>query len=204
MYSERVYAHRGFWNQGGSKVFEPNSREAIQSAIQRGFSVETDIRDYEGSVFVGHDPLLESDISLKELLSFKGKYALNVKADGLSFRLSETASNVEGFYFDMSIPEYQNYLSKNLKVFGRLSEYESRNQYIKAEGFWIDGFLSDWWCNSEYLDSLKSTDLNYVFVSPELHQRAPSEIWKSFAPYFKVSQNFALCTDHPDLFLELL
>lgn len=183
---------------------EPNSKEAIVKAISQGFAVETDIRDCSGEVVVSHDPVSIGDFTLKDLLQIKGKYALNVKSDGLSPLLNELSSYSEYFLFDMSIPEYQKFLKSNLNVFGRISEYEGIDQYKQAPGYWVDGFLSDWWCTPEILGELSQTDLEYVFVSPELHGRNPEITWRAFAPYFRGSENFALCTDHPDLFMELL
>jgi hypothetical protein len=200
----RLYAHRGLWNEGGSKILEPNSKEAILKAISKGFGVETDIRDFLGDVIVSHDPATNGDFTLRELLQLKGNYALNIKCDGLPPMLNELTNYSEYFLFDMSIPEYQKYLKSNLSIFGRMSEYESANQYKLAAGFWVDGFLSDWWCTSENLEKFAQSGLRYVFVSPELHGRDPEKSWRAFAPYFQNSGNFSLCTDHPDLFMELL
>lgn len=203
MTSSRLYAHRGFWCEKGVKILEPNSREAISNAISNGFAVETDIRDFSGDIVVSHDPATESDFTLKDLLHIKGKYALNIKSDGLSTNLNELINYNEYFLFDMSIPEYQKYLKTNLNIFGRISEYEGVHQYKEAGGYWVDGFLSDWWCTTEILEKLSQTKMKYVFVSPELHGRDHQKTWNIFTPYFQSSENFALCTDYPDLFLEL-
>ena len=49
-----IIAHRGLWN---SKI-QQNSKEAIKNAINDGFSIETDIRDYDGAkIGISHDPI---------------------------------------------------------------------------------------------------------------------------------------------------
>ena len=44
----------------------------------------------------------------------------------------------------MSIPESIKYLSTNLKVYMRLSEYEKNYQKFSFNGLWIDQFKGDW------------------------------------------------------------
>jgi hypothetical protein len=141
MLKSRLYAHRGLWNERGIKVFEPNSKSAILNAISKGFKVETDLRDFIGEIVIGHDPQLKNIFSLDELLNFHGSYALNIKSDGLIPGLTELLTEADYFLFDMSIPEYQKYLKTNLNVFGRLSEFETSEQYVGASGYWVDGLV---------------------------------------------------------------
>ena len=204
MYRSRIYAHRGLWNERGIATHLPNSMKALVNAISNGYSVETDIRDFNGGLEIGHDPILSSNFNFQELLDLKGRYALNIKSDGLAPKFKEFLTSENYFLFDMSIPEYQKYLNVNLRTFGRLSEYETTDQYNLASGFWVDGFLSDWWCTNETLEKMSNMDMQFVFVSPELHGRNPDICWKTFGPHFRRTENFALCTDHPDLFLDSL
>ena len=44
----------------------------------------------------------------------------------------------------MSIPESIKYLSTNLRVYMRLSEYEKNYQKFSFNGLWIDQFKGDW------------------------------------------------------------
>ena len=49
-----IFAHRGLWND----TIEPNSIQAIIGALENDFSIETDIRDFDGTnIGISHDPI---------------------------------------------------------------------------------------------------------------------------------------------------
>ena len=83
-----IFAHRGLWTCKS----EQNTFEAIRSAFESGYSIETDIRDYLGEIVVAHDPVLNPSTLIRfqkivELINYYDgaglKSALNVKSDGL-------------------------------------------------------------------------------------------------------------------------
>jgi hypothetical protein len=45
----QIFAHRGFWKEGG---FTPNSIESLESAFEKGFAVETDVRDQQEEIVI--------------------------------------------------------------------------------------------------------------------------------------------------------
>ena len=84
-----ILAHRGAWHSPEEK----NSLHALNAALNRGWGIETDIRDYKGELVIAHDPADEGCIKLETVLSLyselevKTLLALNVKADGLYLML---------------------------------------------------------------------------------------------------------------------
>ena len=52
----RIMCHRGYWSgELGIAPLQKNSWEAFERAIDFGFGIETDLRDYAGSVVISHD-----------------------------------------------------------------------------------------------------------------------------------------------------
>ena len=145
-----IIAHRGFW----LKTEEKNTLVAFHRALENGFGIETDIRDFNGDLVVSHDIPNTSCQPLPDLFDLynkaHGKYplALNIKADGLSLLLKKQLSifNIANYFvFDMSVPETLAYIRLGLAVFTRQSEYElTPSLYQKSEGLWLDEFNSSW------------------------------------------------------------
>ena len=89
----KFIAHRGFWNDKYSK----NSKGAFIHALQLGYGIETDVRDFNGDLVISHDPPSQENkklMSFDQFLSLYSKYqkkqilALNVKSDGLCEKIS--------------------------------------------------------------------------------------------------------------------
>lgn len=191
---ERIFAHRGLWLEFGHN---PNSEEALAEAVIQGFSLETDIRDLDGDVVISHDPptRMSPSPSLGFLLNLVDSsalvtLALNVKSDGLGKLLEPI--NCDHFFFDMSFPERVKYLQAGLPVAERVSEFE-QPQLNPSEDtrVWLDMFHFDWILERAYAITGPT-----VLVSPELHGRDPSKVWRW------VRENWttfpvSICTDMP-------
>ena len=202
-------AHRGAWSK---ELLVPNSHEALLAALDAGFSIETDLRDRNGTVVVSHDPV--TDDSVMTLRGFLGLIssvkvsrdlilALNIKSDGLNSIMKDELRMLKStphFFFDMSIPELVKYAKAGLSVGLRRSEFEilAPQLFVCGEpsAVWVDGFDSDWWKSSELLE-LGHRNRVVVIVSPELHGRDPAKVWKTFAEEFYNNPNLYICTDYP-------
>lgn len=199
----KIICHRGMWE---SKE-EQNTKKALLRSLVFGFGFETDIRDVDKKLVVCHDAFGISSLPLDEVLEELSLYkdhpliALNIKADGLSSKLEEKINHYKisnYFVFDMSLPETLNYFKKNLKVFLRLSEYETfPNLFEACEGIWLDCFKSEWYDMSlvyKILDAGKKVCL----VSPELHGRSEITLWSRLRDEKLCrNNNIFICTDKP-------
>jgi hypothetical protein len=205
----RIVAHRGAWLK---ELLVPNSQEALLGALDAGFSIETDLRDHNGTVVVSHDPTTdESVMTLSQFLAQASTvtlsrdliFALNIKSDGLNSIMKDELKILKGiphFFFDMSTPELVKYAKAGLSVGLRRSEFETLAPQLticsEPSAVWLDGFDSDWWKNSELLE-LGSGKRVVVLVSPELHGRDPAQVWKTFADEFHNNPKLYICTDYP-------
>jgi|LauGreStaDraftv2_3_1035109.scaffolds.fasta_scaffold00292_1 hypothetical protein len=201
-----IIAHRGLWN----KNFQPNSKEAIKHALRQGFSIETDIRDFNGTkIAISHDPInfrpgeefmFEEYLDLVDLyLNKNSKSFLNIKADGLELILQnfETLKNNSNFFFfDGSFPTMKKLKENNFFCLDRISEFEHKSDF-KFDGYWIDSFNGDWMID----ENLIKFDSNsfIVFVSPELHNRSHEKLWRWIKNNLHFwSNEIGLCTDFPE------
>ena len=200
----KILAHRGYWKTAPEK----NSLAALAGALERGWGVETDIRDYRGELVISHDPADEDAPRLAELFSAYGRLAapkpllaLNVKADGLYLFLPDLFKRFDvkpenHFLFDASLPEQYIYLKRGFRVFTRSSEFEPRPAFLEqSAGVWLDQF-TDRGHIMTALDPLLATGLEICVVSPELHGRSPEELWARLAAR-KGHARLHLCTDRP-------
>jgi len=201
----KILAHRGYWKTAR----EQNSLAALAGALERGWGVETDIRDYRGEVVISHDPAGEGAPKLAELFSAHGRLAapkplmaLNVKADGLYLLLPDIFERFDlqpenYFLFDASLPEQYIYLKRGFRVFTRSSEFEPQPAFLeRCAGVWLDQF-TDCGHIMAALDPLLETGLDICVVSPELHGRESDELWARLAAR-KGHARLHLCTDKPD------
>ena len=107
-----ILAHRGLWNV----ISEKNSLKSLRLSLNENFGIETDLRDFNGSLVVSHDPVVKRDniLLFEDLLKVykesrsKETLALNIKTDGIiseaEFLLNKFKIK-NYFFFDMSIPE---------------------------------------------------------------------------------------------------
>lgn len=201
---QRVFCHRGLWDSSTPA----NSIAALEDALEAGFSLETDLRDYCGEVVVSHDPVKNSEdlITLSQLRVLAeakdGYLALNIKSDGLLALIRE--QGVNEFFFDMSSPEAIRYGNAGFDVALRLSEFEPDivPKGIPSKWLWLDGFQDDWFLKDPppIFDDFD----RIVVVSPELHGRDKSSVWAYVAENWQRSSKWCICTDFPLEFMEFL
>lgn len=106
---------------------------ALSRALDEGFGLETDIRDFAGQLVISHDMPEGTPLHLDRLLQYycAGGYtstvALNIKADGLQTKLRQLLDQYSCsryFVFDMSVPDMLSYLDAGIRTFIRRSEFE--------------------------------------------------------------------------------
>ena len=150
MNNSNILAHRGLWSNPADK----NSYFALKAALDKGYGIETDIRSYDGELYISHDPLLAgvTYVKLKSILDYysqiksTARIALNVKSDGLHAMLVELLASSEllaknSFVFDMSVPDLKVYLDHGISAYTRISEYEKVPSFIDSvSGVWVDNF----------------------------------------------------------------
>ena len=78
----------------------------------------------------------------------------------------------------MSIPDTIGYLSKNLNVYYRISEFEKDIHFSEMpKGIWLDCFKHDWY-DQRIVENLLGKYKTICFVSPELHNRSHIKTWE--------------------------
>ena len=198
----KIYCHRGYWESKDQQ----NSLHAFAKAAANGFGVETDIRDFQGSIVIAHDSASNSSLSIEELPKAPTPIALNLKAEGLlelNRKALEELLTVKGtFVFDGSIPEMLKYKEWGFSHALRLSEHEREIPW-KPEFIWLDSFHSDWWIEIDILR--KFSEKHFVIVvSPELHNRQYAQVWDLLREEINGGNlNLGVCTDYPSQFLDL-
>jgi len=215
----QILAHRGDWYQ---TQLPKNTLAALESSLQSGFGIETDIRSYNDTLYISHDPI-KSIGNLPTFSSFLDLYipysstsciAINIKADGLTDLIYELlhSRNISNYFlFDQSVPDLVSTLRNqpNLSCFARLSEYEcSPDAYALVDGIWFDyfklsslSFLFDK-LSSFYSDSNIILPSRLALVSPELHGHSVDDslsFWKDVASFHHLHPDLSiyLCTDFP-------
>ena len=193
-----LIAHRGIWEVEEEK----NSFLAFKKALKNNVHIETDIRDFNGKIYISHDPIINNSnlISLENLLNLhkslnsKSLLFLNVKADGLYHLIDSKNETILKFsyFFDMSFPELIQYDKKEFNYLLRLSDFESGpTKQLKFKGFWIDSFKDmNWFFESK---SIFLSNKIYAFVSPDLHKFDYLIFWEKLK---SIDKNLLLCTDH--------
>jgi hypothetical protein len=198
-----IIAHRGFW----TKKHEKNSLAAFKLALENGFGIETDLRDFNGNIVISHDLPTEFCITFYEFMEIVRKYpaqtlSLNIKSDGLQELSKQSlASYTEYFFFDMSVPDTLGYLQNELIFYTRYSDIELYPALLnESAGVWLDNFSS----NILDIDSLErflNSNKKVVLVSPELHGYEYESYWNQLLKYLKLNPNkvlcIGLCTDKP-------
>jgi hypothetical protein len=199
----KIIAHRGYWID----PIHRNTSHAFHMALQNGFGIETDVRDYRGELVISHDLPDEESMKFHEFMTIVEQYnyqplALNIKSDGLSGMFKEHLSeHIQHFFFDMSIPETLKYVKCGAPYLVRRSEYEQAHSLGgDCQGVWMDSF------NGAVMESMKLRALlnnfdNVVLVSPELHGYNESMYWSTLNRFLKAnrtdSKRIMLCTDKP-------
>lgn len=199
-----IIAHRGFWISAEEK----NTQTAFLRALENGFGIETDLRDFDGTLVISHDMANAQCLSVDDFLKMVSKtnpsvsLALNIKADGLCQPLKALLARytANSFVFDMSIPDTLGYLRLGFTTYLRQSEYECEPAfYDKAAGIWLDCFERDWFDHATIMRHIDAGKKVCV-VSPELHKRDYQAVWQMLRALIEeqpVGNRLALCTDFP-------
>lgn len=202
----KILAHRGYWK----KEQERNTIAALAAAIEHGFGIETDIRDYKGELVVSHNIAEASSPKLRELFEMYHAskcsewMALNIKADGLQPLLQELLEEfrIENYFlFDMSIPEMVVNKRQNLKFYTRHSDIENECVlYDDALGVWLDSFYTKDWPDKEIISSHLKNKKSVCIISPEIHGFDQYPMWDMLRENgFSKDDRVMLCTDLTEL-----
>ncbi len=197
MKRSQIFAHRGFWKEGGSG---PNSLESLNSAFEEGFAVETDVRDQQKEIVISHDPCGSSTNNSfnRELLAL-GRIAVNIKSDGLVPQFTELREyfrESRSFVFDCSFPQILQFRYASIPHALRISEFE-RELPWKPEYIWLDAFNDDWWIKDVKIRKMMD-EIPTIIVSPELHGRDFLNVWEEFSGLTKEVESIGICTDFPN------
>lgn len=195
-----ILAHRGYWKSEEEK----NTEIAFERAVRCGFGIETDVRDFQGKLVISHDLAdsysqpLEVFLAMCRAQNIVCSVALNIKADGLCGLLKKTIeeySQLNLFFFDMSVPEQVFYVECGMPVYTRQSDYEKEPVlYQEASGIWMDSWKESWIresCIEKHLEEGKAVGI----ISPEIHGRDPVPLWKMIRKF--KNRRILLCTDIP-------
>ncbi len=199
-----IIAHRGFWLE----LNEKNTEIAFTRAVDYGFGIETDFRDFNGKLVISHDIPHDGVMDATEfskLVMNSGPntpLAINIKSDGLYNLVNQfiKQTNIKNsFVFDMAIPDMLSYVKTGTQVFTRQSEYERTPVLIsECQGVWLDAFESDWY-DLDIINAILGQKKSLAIVSPELHGRSYLRLW-SFLRENSLHENesISLCTDFPN------
>lgn len=199
-----IIAHRGFWESN----IEKNTKLAFERALENGFGIETDLRDYQGELVISHDvptggeQSFDSFASQVSRLNASATIAINIKSDGLQQLLSTLHdTKLNYFVFDMSVPDMLNFKKKGFRFFTRYSEYEpTPSMFEQANGVWMDNFSTKE-LNTAKLKNFLEHGKDVALVSPELHGFDPDDYWQTLSDFFTDNSQYAskviLCTDYP-------
>ena len=201
-----ILSHRGYWKLEKEK----NTFLAVERAIENGYGLEIDVRDYCGELIISHDvPKSNEVFSFDKFLNILKKYsnnsriALNIKSDGLQGLLTSALPalkqlNSQFYVFDMSFPETFRFYNANISLYTRVSEYENNAQILKmGYGVWVDNFSGDFNQIEISLKFIKQKK-RVAFVSPELHGRDHIPVWSMLKEWgLHKYENFEICTDYP-------
>jgi hypothetical protein len=196
-----ILSHRGYWLTPQEK----NQKIAFERSFERGFGTETDVRDSGGKLVISHDMPRGDEMTLTAMLDILGDrnlpLALNIKADGLGPAILDAMAGRSQnlwFTFDMSVPELIRQKKLAMPVFTRRSEYELQaTLYDVVEGVWLDCFHGLWF-NADDIVAMLDDGKRVCIVSPELHGRAPTELWSMLRRAGLYDSSIMICTDVPE------
>ena len=121
-----IICHRGWWTHPR----EQNTLGAFSRALDRGWGIEVDVRDLNGSLVVSHDPPSYSPdhwvtgkngpallfVAVLELVGDRpNTIAVNIKSCGLAEMVSKLKAPKNWFFFDMATNDKKEYDKYGLK-----------------------------------------------------------------------------------------
>lgn len=194
-----IFAHRGLWQESR----EQNTYEAICSAADAGFSIETDILQDASGIRVSHDYFDRNPrLDLAKVLGV-GRLALNIKSDAawvVDDSSGEAIHTTGSFFFDGSNPVMFQVMRSGYRFANRISDIETPAA-LEAEVLWIDSLVDDFWfMRDEKAMALFQSYKTLIFVSPELHGRQPNQFWgviRELDERLPSSSELGMCTDFP-------
>jgi len=201
----KVISHRGYWKSAEEK----NTLISFERSFLLGYGTETDIRDYNGKLVISHDPASEDCMLFCDFLELVDSInpnltlALNIKSDGLYSLFQREMANFTSirnyYFFDMSVPDSMGYLSKQMPILTRRSEYETSSLLeIKSEGIWLDCFQGIWY-DQNFIDTFLLTQKKVFIVSEDLHGKNPQSQWSLLKKWnVHKNSNLIICTDYPE------
>ena len=199
-------AHRGYWVE---KSYQ-NTMNSFELAIDKGYGIETDLRDLAGKIVISHDPPAHTSanrVYFEDLLTYYVKknssvtLALNIKTDGISSWVKDLLLkyNINNYFiFDCSIPELLRYRKAGLNYYSRESDIEPMpSLYEHAQGIWLDQFATLWFKEIDIRKHLENGK-KVCIVSSDLHDRDYKECWGMLKALKDSFKQMCLCTDFPD------
>lgn len=173
---------------------------AIEKAFDLGFSVETDILDVEGVVYIAHEALNLKSAPLFSDVSLRGSIAINLKSDGAWKFLTAYRKQIfdsKSFFFDGSGPVMHQISESLFPSANRVSEFEQENKF-QADYLWVDSFLGRPWWTQFDLEKWTQIYNKLIFVSSELHRLKYESIWIAVRDAIRIygKEKIAICTDH--------
>jgi hypothetical protein len=177
-------------------------KELEKVPVNRG--VEIDIRDYDGDLILGHDPLTGGQKLSQWLKNYKHAFCIfNVKCDGLESAIETLAqqAGVKNYFFlDCANPTLVSLARRGQKkVAVRFSEYEPLEAALAFKGLidwvWVDCFTR-LPLNQQNYKILKQ-HFKICLVSPEL-QKHSRETIVEYKNILKKMPLDAVCTDFPE------
>jgi hypothetical protein len=177
--------------------------------VDRNQGVEIDIRNWETSLILNHEPFADG-VQFADWLKECNSplLILNVKSEGLEYQVIEDIKSSgfigEYFFLDQSFPFLVRTLESGLSDSAvRVSEYESPEclRKLSNKWVWIDSHTGNWDFLPTAITIAKETGKKICIASPELHSRPAdyevSEIKKMLAEFDHVPE--AVCTKSPKL-----
>ncbi len=166
--------------------------------------IEVDIRDYNGDLYLEHNPFLSGEL-LEDLLAAYHHTLLifNVKCDGLTARIMELAQkyNIQNYFFlDLANPTLINLARQGFRQLAvRYSEYEPLEFALAFAGqvdwVWVDCF-THLPLNPDTYQRLRE-HFKICLVSPEMqgHPQATIQIYRKQLQNMPID---AVCSDYCD------
>ena len=141
------------------------------------FGVEVDVKEKNGEIVCGHDPIDEESLFIDWVKNYKHKFvAVNIKQEGIEplvISILENANIRDFFLFDLSFPMLMKLSESGEKRLAlRVSDlegFEHAEFFIgKVDWIWLDIFK-----NVNFLSKAESIleEFKVCGVSPELHTR---------------------------------
>ncbi|MEW6994795.1 hypothetical protein AADZ84_11075 [Colwelliaceae bacterium MEBiC 14330] len=199
-----IISHRGYWKIPREK----NMQSAFQRSLERGFGIETDLRDYNGEIVISHDMADKNSMLFSDFMKLVNRYrpvvlALNIKADGLQKKVFDVLAGYESYFvFDMSVPDALGYQKQGITNYTRFSDIEPEPALLlNAKGVWLDNF-KDNLLDIKALKTFLNEGKQVALVSPELHKFDHIKYWRELKNYFQSQpeqrNNISICTDFPE------